>query len=149
MRKGTLVVLMTLAAMVVLSIPGQAEAGRRIIIYHSGEDIFASGPLPAPFDGDKQLAGAQAGYKCQIFGLFFAYLHIWNCQAVAVRGDQFFTDPKLAVAIDATYQGQMQVGLWTKHGRWAFAGIILLVLVGYVRGRSRKRRTARAEALAS
>jgi hypothetical protein len=144
MQRGTLVALMTLIAAVVMTIPGEAEARRRIIFYQSGEDIFASGPLPAPFDKDKQYVGAQAGYKCQIFGIFWAYLHIWNCQAVAMKGNQYSYDPKLAAAIDAKYEGKMNVGLWTKHGRWVFAVIVLLAIVGYFR-RGRKKRRAREE----
>lgn len=147
MKKATLVALMTLAAVtVVMLAAGEAEAGRRIIFYQSGEDIFVSGPLPAPFDKDKKLLGAQAGYKCQVFGLFWAYMHTWNCQAVAVRGNQFFNDGKLAAGIDAQYNGDKNMGLWQQHGRWALVGVILIGLVGYIRKKSKRRRRAEAEA---
>lgn len=147
MQKSMLVALMTLAAVTVMMlVPSEAEAKRRIIFYQSGEDIFTSGPLPAPFDKDKKLIGAQAGYKCQVFGLFWAYMHTWNCQAVAVRGNQFFNDGKLSAAIDAKYDGDKTMGLWQQHGRWAFVGVLLVALVGFIRRKSKRSRAAESEA---
>jgi hypothetical protein len=127
------------AIFLAFSLPQDAHAGRKIIFYQSGEDLFVSGPLPAPHDKSPKLAGAKAGYKCQIFGIFWAYLHIWNCQAVAMRGDTYFSDAKLAAAIDSKYQGEMEVGLWTKHGRWALAGVVLVMVVGPFLRRRRRR----------
>ncbi len=147
MQKSLLVALMTLAAVTVMMlVPNEAEAKRRIIFYQSGEDIFVSGPLPAPFDADKKLTGAQAGYKCQVFGLFWAYMHTWNCQAVAVRGNQFFNDSKLTAAIDAKYDGDKNMGLWQQHGRWALVGVLLVGLVGFILKKSKRKRAAESEA---
>lgn len=110
-----------------------AEA-KGIFIYNSGEDVFATGPIPAPFDAEPDLQGFQAGYKCSIIGLFWAYFYTWDCKAVAFREDSansftYIDDPDLSAAIAAQYpESAMQMGFWTKHGRW----ILLLVIVGLI-----------------
>lgn len=130
----------------VIGLPQEAHAGRKIIFYQSGEDLFEAGPLPAPHDKSPKLVGAKAGYKCQIFGIFWAYLHIWNCQAVAMRVDSYSSDAKLAAAIDAKYQGSMKVGLWTKHGRWALALVVLVMVAApFLRRRKKREESEPAE----
>lgn len=124
--KTALSALFVIASFVaVTAAPSAAHAGRGIVVYQSGSDIFESGPLPAPFDKSPQLAGAKAGYRCSVLGLFWAYMHTWNCQAVGVRGDQYFTDASLVAAIDGKYKGDMNIGVWAKHGRIVF-GLLLL-----------------------
>lgn len=121
---------------VVMAQPREAEARRGIVIYHSGEDVFPAGPLPEPFNEHPQLKGGQAGFKCSIFGLFWAYFHIWNCKPVAVKGDTYYEDSDLSKAIAAKYtESDMKVGLWTKHGRWIFLAALLGMVVIWLIGR--------------
>ncbi len=144
MKRGVLVAFIALAVAAVFAFPQEANAKKRkkggVIVYQSGYDIFPVGALPAPFDKATKLAGYRAGYKCKIFGLFWAYITISKCEPVAYRGSQFFSHPKLAAAISAKYKpSDMKVGFWTKHGRW----ILLLVILGaigfFVVGRLRKK----------
>jgi hypothetical protein len=138
MRTRTCLTLAMLAAVLIASLPNEAEARVRVIFYHYGEGFFESGPLPAPFDKDKKLKGATAGYKCMVFGLFWAYFHTWKCSPGAYRGDQSFNDPKLVAAIDAEYKGAMEMGPWQRHGRWAFALLFLAFIVRYFIRKMRK-----------
>ena len=111
---------------VMLGQPRAAEAARGIVIYHSGNDVFPAGPLPEPFSEHPQLQGAEAAFRCSIFGLFWAYFHIWDCKPVAIKGTAYFEDAALTTAIAAKYkEGDMKVGLWTKHGRWALAAALI------------------------
>ena len=135
MRSGAIGVLAVLAFVAVLAHAEQAHAGG-VIIYHSGEDVFLAGPLPAPLDEIPLLKGAEAGYKCSIFGLFWAYFHIWGCEPVAVKGLTVYTDPQIGKAVAAKYtESDMKVGLWTKHGRWVFAAIGIVLIIGAIRRR--------------
>jgi hypothetical protein len=127
------------ATLAVLGWAAEAQAAK-VIFYQTGEDIFEAGPMPAPFDKMPQLAGVKAGFKCKIFGIFWAYLHIWSCEPVAFRGDTFDRNPELVAAVKKTYkEGDMKVGLWKKHGRWLFALIIVGIIVGAVAGRKKKK----------
>lgn len=125
-----LVIAVTVAiTLAVVGVPRNADARRGLVIYNSGEDIFPAGPLPAPYDSIDQLKGAQAAFKCKIFGLFWAYFYIWGCEPVAIKGTTYYTDAKLVSAIGQKYrEADMQVGLWKRHGRLLF----LFVLVGLV-----------------
>lgn len=104
-----------------------AEA-KGFAIINTGEDIFEAGPVPAPFDQNPKLKPMKAGYKCKIFGLFWAYLHTWKCEPVAYVGNSFVRNVELGKAIEAKYKGRHQGGLWQIHGRW----LILLVIIGLI-----------------
>jgi hypothetical protein len=118
------------AALVTLTLGArEAHAAKIPIFYQTGEDIFVAGDgkLPAPFDKHPELTGAQAGYKCDIFGLFGAYIYIKGCAPVAFKGDSFWADPEIATAVGKAHpEDSMQVGAWKKHGRW----LLGLVLIG-------------------
>ena len=43
-----------------MALPARAEA-KGLIIYNRGNETFATGPLPAPYDTDPELSGFQAG----------------------------------------------------------------------------------------
>ena len=88
---------------ILLATPGVADANG-LIIYHNGDDVFETGPLPAPFDKHAQLKGANAGYMCRVFGVMWAYFHIWNCRPVAVRGDTVWTDKTITEAVANKYK---------------------------------------------
>jgi hypothetical protein len=137
MERGmVLVCTLTLAAVVV--VPREASA-IKLVIYQSGEDVFESGPLPAPFSAQPKLANVKAGYICKVFGIFWAYLHTWSCRPIAFQGTTVYTDKTLVAAIAGTYPpSTMKIGLWAKHGRWVFAAIILVLIVGAVSGKKKK-----------
>jgi|GEM_PF-2055377 hypothetical protein len=114
---------------ILVASPGVADA-KGVIIYHNGDDVFETGPLPAPFDKHAQLKGANAGYMCRVFGVMWAYFHIWNCRPVAVRDDTVWTDKTITEAVAKKYkESEMKVGIWKKHGRWVFA-LLIVGLIG-------------------
>src|SRR5690606_28466186 len=90
------------------AMPDQAHARRGLAIVNTGEDVFESGPVPeavfAGMEGEElasakqQLDGWQAGYKCSIFGVFWVYFHMWDCQPVIFSGDTFDDSPEVAQA---------------------------------------------------
>lgn len=124
-------VLGVLSALVVLMVSSPAEAKARIPIpYHTGEDIFLSGPIPGEFAADPQLKDWSAGYKCEIWGVVWTYFSIKNCTPVVYKDDQYAdaTDaPELIAAVAAAYKEEdKQVGFWTRWGAY----ILGLLVVG-------------------
>jgi hypothetical protein len=112
----------------VLLVPGRAEAKGIPFIYNTGEEAFAVGPLPAPFDKDPELAGYEAGYLCQIKGVMWSYFSISECRPVAFKGDTYSDEPELVKAITAKYkEADMQRGVWGQFG-W------MLIALGVVAG---------------
>ena len=111
----------------------EAQAARIPIVYNSGDDLFVAGDgaIPEPFAKEPVLAGAQAGYRCDVFGLFGAYLTISNCEPVAFRGDTYWNPPELAQAIATAHpEASMQIPFWKKHGR-IVVGVLGLGLLGF------------------
>ena len=112
----------------VLLLPARAEAKGIPLIYNTGEEAFAVGPLPAPFDKDPELAGFQAGYLCQIKGVLWSYFSVSDCKPVAFKDDTYDDDPELVKAISAKYtEADMQRGIWGRFG-W------MVLAVGVVAG---------------
>ena len=139
MRVALCAVLNVAIVLCLLTVPMEAEA-KGVIIYHTGQDIFTQGPLPAPYDKNKKLIGAKAGYKCKIFGLFWAYFTISGCEPVAFRGNGFWRDKDLAAAIKKKYP-DVKVPFWKKHGRIVLgAGLILLILAGLMKKKKKKKK---------
>jgi hypothetical protein len=130
MRSWKSMTLALLAAAVLLGTASEAKAAK-IIFYQTGEDIFPAGPLPDPYKSNPQLAGVQAGYKCKIFGIFWAYITISGCEPVAFRGDTYDRNPELVAAIKKLYptEATMQVPFWKKHGRFVLGGIVLILII--------------------
>jgi len=112
---------------VLLAMPARAEA-KGLLIYNTGDETFATGPLPAPYDKDPELAGFQAGYLCQVKGVFWSYFSVSECKPVAFQGDRYVESPELAKALTAKYsEADMQRGIWGRFG-W------LLLVLGAVAG---------------
>ncbi|MCB9557069.1 MAG: DUF1266 domain-containing protein [Deltaproteobacteria bacterium] len=108
----------------------QLALAKGLIVYEKGPRVFDSGPLPASLAQIKKLEGARAGYRCEVFGLFWAVLFSWDCEPVAYRGDTYFTAPALATAISAVYKaGDYNLGFWPKHGRWVMLGAVLMFVL--------------------
>lgn len=123
--KFVVVCLGLLAAL--LALPARAEA-KGMLIYNTGDETFATGPLPAPYDADPQLAGYQAGYLCQVKGVFWSYFSVSECKPVAFQGDQYFESAELTQALSAKYsEADMQRGIWGRFG-W------MLLALGVVAG---------------
>lgn len=115
-------------AVSVLFMSGRAEAKGIPVIYNTGEEAFETGPLPAPFDKEPQLAGYQAGYLCNIKGILWSYFSVSNCKPVAFKGDSYTDEPELVQAITAKYkESDMKRGIWGKFG-W------MLLALGVVAG---------------
>jgi len=123
--KLLLLVLGILGAVMVL--PARAEA-KGLIIYNRGNETFATGPLPAPYDSDPQLAGFQAGYLCKVQGVFWSYFSVSECKPVAFQGDRYVESPELSQALSAKYsEADMQRGIW---GRFGWLSLVLAAAAG-------------------
>jgi hypothetical protein len=128
-----LIAVAALTALVALPIR-EAHAAKIPVIYQSGDEVFVAGDgsLPKPFDEDPQLKGAQAGYKCDVWGLFWAYASIKDCKAVAFKGDTYWEDAELSEAIAKAHpEASMKVGFWNAYGKFPL-GLIVLGLIGVV-----------------
>ncbi len=141
MKLRLLATLVALTAFFMVVLPGNAEARRGgIAVINTGDDVFQVGPLPEPYAANPELAGYQAGYKCEVFGIMWAYLHMWDCTPVAYSEaeETFLEDPELGAAISAMYtESDMQFGLWEGYGRWAFL-LLALGAGGYYLYSARK-----------
>lgn len=108
--------------------PSRAEAKGVPIVYNTGQEAFPTGPLPPPFDQDKELEGYQAGYMCDIKGVLWSYFSVSNCKPVGFKDDTYSDDAELVKAITAKYtEADMKRGLW---GHFGWMGIAGLVAVG-------------------
>jgi len=104
--------------------PRQAQAAGIPLVYNTGQEAFETGPLPAPFDKDKELDGFQAGYMCDIKGVLWSYYSVTNCKPVAFKGDTYSDEPELVTAITAKYkEADMHRGLWGQFGWMGLAGL--------------------------
>jgi hypothetical protein len=121
-----LLVALTLT-LAVLAAPSRAEA-KGLLFYNTGEEAFAAGPLPEPFDKVPELAGYEAGYLCSIKGVMWSYFSVSNCRPVAFKGDTYTDEPELVAAISSKYkESDMKKGLWGGYG-W------MLLLAGAAAG---------------
>jgi len=110
---------------VVLGASSAADA-KGLFIFNWGEDMFEVGEFPAEMVTSE---GVKAGYKCQVLGLFWAYFHWWDCQPVAFMGDSYDDSPELANYVRENFkESDVKLGAWQRHGRWLFAGILLLFI---------------------
>lgn len=106
--------------------PDQAHAKKGIpFVYNTGEEAFATGPLPVPFDEIEELEGYQAGYICNIKGVLWSYFSVDDCKPVAFKDDTYTDDPELVAAITAKYtEADMQRGIWGRFGWMLLAGLV-------------------------
>jgi hypothetical protein len=127
--RRTLSLLLFLLTLLALA-PTDAEARRRtpgFAIINTGEEIFETGPLPASVAADYDTS-VRAGYKCSVFGVFWAYGHWWGCEPVAFTDEGYTDDPVLTSAIASAYdKGDMQIGFWGRYGRF----LLVLGVLGY------------------
>lgn len=110
----------------VLLVPGRAEAKGIPFIYNTGEQTFATGPLPPPLDAEAQLAGFEAGYLCQVKGVMWSYFSVTDCKPVIFKDDTYMDDPEIVSVITAKYtEADMQRGIWGRFG-WMLGALIIL-----------------------
>lgn len=105
----------------------EAQAAKAPLIFNTGEDIFVAGDgsIPAPFNDAPELAGAKAGYKCEIMGVLWAYVSISNCKPVVFKDDTFWDDAELVAAVAAAHpEATKQVGPWAAYGKFPL-GLVL------------------------
>jgi hypothetical protein len=130
--KLTLVVAIT--AVSVAASPRQATAARIPVVYQSGQDSFPCGPLPAPYDQEPGLANFQAGYVCEITGVFWTYFSVRDCKPAAIHDGTYKESPELAVAIQAKYpESTMQRGIWNHYGWMLMAALLVLGLILWIK----------------
>ncbi len=111
-----------------LLVPSRAEAKGIPLIYNTGDQTFATGPLPEPLAKDPQLAGFEAGYLCQVKGILWSYFSVTDCKPVAFKDDTYMDDPEIVQAVTAKYtEADMKRGIW---GRFGWMLIALGVLAG-------------------
>lgn len=123
-----------LAAIGVAASPRQAAAARIPVIYQTGQDAFPCGPLPPPYDQEPGLAGYQAGYVCDISGVFWTYYSVENCKPAAIHDDTYKESPELAAAIQAKYpESTMQRGIWNHYGWMIMIAIFVFGLILYIK----------------
>ena len=68
-----------------------ADAKGGFALINTGDDLFEVADLPAAILKDFSSAkDAKAGYKCSRFGLFWADIETWDCQLVAVTGENSY-----------------------------------------------------------
>jgi len=112
-----------------VALPGQAEA-KVPLIYNSGDQTFATGPLPPPFDTVRELEGFQAGYLCQVQGVFWTYFSVSDCKPVAFKDDRYVDDAELVKALTAKYtEADMQRGFWGRFG-WMLMALVVVAGAG-------------------
>jgi len=122
-----------------------AFAGKKVAIYNHGEVIYEVGDIPEEWvkkhpEFKKVLAGKKAGYKCKVFGLFWAIIWKSSCTPVAFAGTNYFDENKIAdpkknwiadmnKAIAAKYKpSDMKMGFWAKFGKFILGAILLLMI---------------------
>jgi hypothetical protein len=177
-----------LAALVLVGLLGLSAPAKAQFVYHSGEDAFdvadmsddiveaMAVQLAVPEEEKANFKGIFApqkvGYRCQIFGLFWAYFAWWDCQPIMFKWANAETfeylslepekvtnadDKVLVEAILAAFEkkaggkkfveaypmSDARMGFWTRHGRWVMALIIVGLVVFAV---LRKRASSQAAA---
>jgi hypothetical protein len=124
----------SIAAIGIAVSPRDAAAARIPVIYQSGHDAFPCGPLPPPYDHEPGLAGFQAGYVCEITGVFWTYFSVRDCKPAAIHDDVYKESPELAAAIQARYpESTMQRGIWNHYGWMAMAALFLFGLIVWIK----------------
>jgi hypothetical protein len=127
-----------ITAFLFLPATAQASTGAHVpqrgalpLIWNSGQEAFISGPLPEPFAGDPELAGWQAGYYCDVTGIFWSDFSVRNCKPAAIKGNEVIDaegSPELAAAVKQAYP-DMKRGIWNHFG-WMILLFVVLALVG-------------------
>jgi hypothetical protein len=127
-----------------LVVSSEAEAAK-IIVINTGARTWPVGPVPAtlqtnPLFRDYARQGAQLAYRCSAFGVFWAYLHWWDCRPVLTLGNRDFVMPAAVAANVAKLypQSTMKMNFWAQHGRWI---LIVLVIASLIWGAIERNRT--------
>ena len=117
--KSWLSVIVAAAAM--LCLPAIAHAKGLPIVYQTGEDIFVAGDgsLPAELGEAPALKGFQAGYRCDVFAVMWAYFSVTECKPVVFKGDTYADDKEISAAVlKAHSEDDIQLGFWGAYGKF-------------------------------
>ena len=145
--RGNLVGVMGVLVVVGILLPERADA----FVYpiQLGDEIFEVGPVPEKFADKKGLEGASAGFRCQVVGLLWAWIHRWDCQPVVFRARTVIQSAKGEALVAETHSpDDVQLSFWAEHGRWVLLGLFLSWTWGKMLRRQRQQR-AFQEAMAS
>jgi hypothetical protein len=118
-------ILFALALSLLCSLPAQA---RGFVLFNTGNELFEVAAFPQKLtDEDQELRNVKAGYKCDRFGIFWADVWTWNCQLVAVTGEDSYADLPAAIvttlAADPDYSmKQAKRSFWNLYGFWSLIG---------------------------
>ena len=125
-------ILALVAFCMTLSWSHTADAKKGLLFLNWGEDAFEAADLPPEIQ--QEMPEWKFGYKCSIIGIFWAYFHTWDCQPVAFKDDGInsftYDDSPEVQAIMADMgisEADIKMGVWTKHGRWLFLAVLLLI----------------------
>ena len=120
--------------------PQQAEAKSvtGIAIVNTGDDIYPAGELPADvLEARPDLAGLQAGIKCDVFGVFWIMLHQWNCEPVAfdAASESYLDDPTVAALLEGKVtKDDAVMGFMDNKAKWILLLVIIISIVVGMRG---------------
>ncbi|HET9953481.1 MAG TPA: hypothetical protein VFQ61_03200 [Polyangiaceae bacterium] len=119
--------------LICLMAPARAEAKGIPVVYNTGQEVFETGPLPAPFDKASELEGYKAGYLCDITGVLWSYFSVRNCKPVAYKDTSYSDDAEIVKAISATYtEADMKRGIWGHFGWMLMAGLVALGVLVWI-----------------
>jgi len=127
---------MPLILVVALIVTMSAAIGAKgFFLFTWGEEIYETGPLPEQLSS--QYPGWTAGYKCSVFGVFWANIHVWGCEPVVSDGESYYDQITITKPVAELYSmSDAQRGFWDKHGRWVFLSIIVLCLLSQFASKS-------------
>lgn len=146
-----------------------------VVFFGHGEQIFDVGPLPELGKKAKKkskkkskkkaskrkskrrshgrwLDGYRSGYRCQVFLLFWSYVHRWGCKPCVFQGKTYLRSAmsdqtrgskirRLEKAIGKQYKlSDHKLSWWGKNGRWVVGGVLLLLIISGIIKRMRRRR---------
>jgi len=100
-----------------------AHAKRGIGVINTGEELFEVAPFPTEVLAD-MTNDLKVGYKCSHLGVFWADVWTWDCQLVAVKGENSYTnlpeELRTKLSADPQYDySHAKRGLWNHYGFWA------------------------------
>lgn len=116
-----------------LAFPLAAHAAKVPVFFGTGDEMFVVADFPQEFVNKYQPeAGMKLGYKCQHFSLFWADVWTWDCNQVAVVGENSYANlptESLSMLTGKEYSmSEAKRGFWNHY---AFPTALLL-FVGFI-----------------
>lgn len=140
-----------LALCLVAAAPAHAKRG--IVFINTGSELFEVADFPPEvLKPGAGVPGMKAGYKCSHFGVFWADVWTWDCQLVAVTGDNSYADLPADVAAQLKGDSRYALknahrGFWNHYAFWTLViGFVALVVLGKFVGKKQEASPAEAAA---